>query len=713
LRQTNLIVLKIIKLMISIDKIIPLLIEKKNTVLSFLIGGILLASIISFLQPKLYKSFSRIIFDYESVNSPLLKNSGSLANEENRIYSNDNLKSTIQALIKSNNRSNFSLLNKTINQMNNSDFESTAFQNQYIQNINQSIEITSDDATTSIGITVVSKNAIETADIANTLANSFIKSSVANSKKIYLVALKNLEKRKTENRTAIQRNNRNLNEYIAKASLKSLNPNDEKLVNKIAELEAELESVELENNYSISNLEHLKSILGKEFPDVNHESFSVSSPKISNVKSLLEKVQTEKLMFSATKKVSNLNIEYPWKKLQKKFDTDSLNNVLRNLVFNLVDKDFSNIKNIVLLKNLAWKIEETNSRLNAIDFTKSIIYNLLTNLEDKFNTIPIRYIELARLVRIKKFNTKLDFKIKSKELKLKENEKNYLAEIDSITRAIIPTTSFSPNIILNLIWGFLIGLLAGILFALFSSSKTLDNIDSADDLERANYKVISQIPHFPNTSYSMLKLQTKNEISVSENKLVRSFQNIDAFLKYGNLEKEIKSILVTSSIEQEGKSLVAANIAASIASNQEKVLLIDANFIFPNLDKFFNITPSPSLPHYLFKKKSFDEIIKTTKIKNLSLITCIELSHNPTVIMTSERMKEFMNKVKSEFDYVIYDSSSISSLKETVEIAKNVDEVILIARANHTQLPDLNKTKLLLNENGINNFDVVLNDVIF
>lgn len=699
--------------MISTNKIIPLLNEKKNVILSFLAGGLLLALVISFFQPKLYKSSSRITFKFKSVNNSLLKNSGSLLNEVKKIYSKNNLKSTAQALVKKENSSNFYILNKTIEEVGDGNLESTAFQNQYIQNINNAIEIKNDETTTSIGIKVVSQSAIETAEIANALINSFTESSISNSKKTYLSALKSIEKRKTENINAIQRNNKNLHEYIANASLKSLNPSDEKLVDRIAELEAELEGVELDNNYFISHLEYLKSTLGKEFKNINPKTFSLSSPKINKIKDLFEKVRTENLMFLATQKVSGLSIKYPWRKLKRKLNADSLNNILKNLIFNLVDKDFPKTENITLLKNLAWKIEETNSNLNAIDYTKSIVYNLLTNLEDKFNTIPIRYIELARLVRIKKFNTKLDFKIKSKELKLKENEKNYLAEIDSITRAIVPTTHFSPNTTLNLILGLLGGLLAGILFALFSSSKTFDNIEFADDLESAGYKVISQIPHFPNSSYSMLKLQTKKEISVNENKLVKAFQNIEAFLKYGNLEKEIKTVLVTSSIEQEGKTLVAANIAASIANNEEKVLLIDLNFKLPGLNKFFNITSPNSLPQYLLKKKSFDEIINSTSIKNLSLITSIELTQNPAAIITSEKMKSFLNKVKDEFNYIIYDSSSICSLKETVEIAKNVDEVILVTRANQTQLPELKKAESILNENGINNFNVVLNDVIF
>jgi Mrp family chromosome partitioning ATPase len=98
-------------------------------------------------------------------------------------------------------------------------------------------------------------------------------------------------------------------------------------------------------------------------------------------------------------------------------------------------------------------------------------------------------------------------------------------------------------------------------------------------------------------------------------------------------------------------------------------------------------------------------------LRNLDIITCIEFPQNPSVIITSERMKNFMDIVKESYDFVIYDTASISSLKETVFIGQNVDETILIVRANKTKFTEISETKILLTENGITNFDIILNNV--
>jgi len=699
--------------MFETDKILALINEKKKLLISFTILGLIIGATYSFLQPKLFKATSLINFKYESVNSALFKSNGSLNNEVKRFHSNENFQCATKILLRSKNSSEFSLLNLTSEQIGNNNFESTEFQNKFIQNLKETVEVISDETTTSIGIRVVAQNANESAEIANAVVDAFSEQSIPNSKKIYLSSLRSIENRKKENLSTIQRNSNNLREYTSTATLKSLNPNDEILVDKISELEAELESVEIESNFLIAELTYLESNFNEKFSELSSQLSSINDPALNLAKLKYERTKTEDIIKLSTEKVSGLDIKYPWENNLQNVDSDLLKTDIRKSLFNIIDKDFNSIQNFNLFKNLVWKIEETKSNINAIDYSKSIIYDLLTKLEDSFNTIPIRYIELARLVRTKKFNTKLDFKIKSKEVTLKEKEENYLAEIDSINEAIIPSAHFSPTITLNIVIGLLGGLLVGIIFLIFSSSETKENIVSAGDLEKAGFKVISQVPHYGNGTSKMFNLRTKSDISVEENKLVKAFLNIDAYLKYGNLEKEIKSVLVSSSVEQEGKTLVAANIAASIASEEEKVLLVDANFRHPNLDKFFNVNISPSLPHYLFKKKSFEEIIKKTNVKNLSLITCVELTQNPAVIMKSDRMIDFINKVKNEFDYVVFDSSSICILKETVEIAKNVDEVIVVARANKTQLQQLKKTELILKEDGVINFDVVLNDAEF
>ncbi len=73
-------------------------------------------------------------------------------------------------------------------------------------------------------------------------------------------------------------------------------------------------------------------------------------------------------------------------------------------------------------------------------------------------------------------------------------------------------------------------------------------------------------------------------------------------------------------------------------------------------------------------------------------------------------MKNFMTQVESNYDYIVYDSSSLSSLRETADLAKNIDEVLLVVRANKTKLTEIINAESILNEYGVSDFNVVLND---
>ena len=74
-------------------------------------------------------------------------------------------------------------------------------------------------------------------------------------------------------------------------------------------------------------------------------------------------------------------------------------------------------------------------------------------------------------------------------------------------------------------------------------------------------------------------------------------------------------------------------------------------------------------------------------------------------------MKNFMDQVQTHYDYIIYDTCSLKSLKETATVAKFIDEIILVVRANKTKFEILSEYHSLLNEKGISDFDVILNDV--
>ncbi len=669
---------------LRIKKRAKLILGKKKLVLTFLAIGVILASIISFLLPKYYRATGSINLDSRTVNSNFLENNGSLEHEISLLKSDTITKQTTEILAR----------------------EGISVSKNDILN---SGEFSADNAATSINVSMISDDGEKSARIVNALIQNFAEFSMLNSRDRYIATLSAISEREEALNEEIQRYNAGL----GGARIPTLAPQQEQIISQIAEFESELESIELKNSLYNQQLEKLKQLLEERYPRISSSILSFESSKINNSQVKLERLEIINLLSRVQQRLRNFQIDYPW---EQNYNINNLGPAQTEFASNIeemIDVVVKNreIENVDFLKKLSKRLFENQVMVSAIDNTKLIIFNTMTDLEQNFNRIPYSIINIARQSRMQKFNNNLSLKIKTEKLRLKEIENNFYAEVESIKNATTPDSYFSPNTTLYIFLGGLLGLLGGIFVALSSNSNKIELIKSTEDLEESGYKIIAQIPSFPEGSSLIFDSLSETEKDKQDQKIINAFEGISVFLKYGSLDKPLKTILVASGQDGEGKSVVASNVAIALANSNNKVLLVDADLKHPQLNKYFRMKSTPSLAHYLFRKKELDEIIRTTNNKNLNIITCIEFPQNPAVIITSERMKNFMSQVVEDYDYVVYDTCSLSILKETAEIAKEMDEVILVVRADQSKVLEVVNAENLLKEYGINNFNVVLNDV--
>ncbi len=669
---------------LRIKKRINSVLGKKKLILTLLAIGIILASIISFLLPKYYRATGSIVLDYKTVNSNYLENSGTLAQEISLLTSDPITKQTTEILAK----------------------EGISVSKNDILN---SGEFSADNSGANINVSMVSENGEKSARIVNTLLQKFVEFSSLNSRVPYIAASKAISEREEALQEEIQRNAAGL----GGTRIPTLAVEQEQVISQIAEFESELEIIELKNGFYNQQLEKLQQLLEEKYPRISSSILSFESSKISNSKTKLQRLEIINLLSRVQQRLRNFQIEYPWEQNYNINNLESAKTEFASNIKEMIDVVVKNreVENVEYLKELSTRLFENQVMVSAIDNSKLIIFNIMTNLEGSFNRIPFSILDVARQSRMQKFNNNLSLKLKTEKLRLKDIENNFYAEVESIKNATPPDSYFSPNTTLYIFLGGFLGLLAGIFVAFFSNSNKIDLIKTTEDLEESGYKIIAQIPSFPEGSSLLFDSLSKTEKDKVDQKIYNAFDGISIFLKYGSLDKPLKTILVASGQDSEGKSVVASNVAIALANGDNKVLLVDADLKHPQLNKYFKMKSTPSLAHYLFRKKELDEIIRTTHNTNLDIITCIEFPQNPAVIITSERMKNFMSEVVKDYDYVVYDTCSLCTLKETAEIAKEMDEVILVVRANQSKILEFVNAENLLKENGVNNVNVVLNDV--
>jgi exopolysaccharide/PEP-CTERM locus tyrosine autokinase len=155
-----------------------------------------------------------------------------------------------------------------------------------------------------------------------------------------------------------------------------------------------------------------------------------------------------------------------------------------------------------------------------------------------------------------------------------------------------------------------------------------------------------------------------------------------------------RSMLVTSTFPAEGKSYVAANLAATLAlSIDEYVLLIDTDLRRPRLHRMFGYSKVQGLHEYLVGGCKLEELVLKSGIDKLSILPAGKPPRNPTELLSSSMMVKFLDEVKERYQdrFVIIDSPPSNVATEGKFLAQYVDGIIFVVMANKTPRKDIEK----------------------
>ena len=196
------------------------------------------------------------------------------------------------------------------------------------------------------------------------------------------------------------------------------------------------------------------------------------------------------------------------------------------------------------------------------------------------------------------------------------------------------------------------------------------------------------------------------------------FRNLRTNIQYMNTK--IKTLLVTSTMPEEGKSYVSANLAVTFAQAGKKVVLIDSDMRKGRLYNIFDLLPRPGLSNYLsgVVPDDFDEdkddiisYIQQTEIRHLYVITAGNVPPNPSELLISPKMTKMINDLKNLCDIIIFDSTPSLIVADPTIIARQVDSTIIVTAYNKTKMDRVEKVKEAIEKVGGNVAGVVLNQM--
>lgn len=189
-----------------------------------------------------------------------------------------------------------------------------------------------------------------------------------------------------------------------------------------------------------------------------------------------------------------------------------------------------------------------------------------------------------------------------------------------------------------------------------------------------------------------------------------AFRMLRTSLDFLGSEQPLSSLVVTSSIPSEGKSLVAANLAVVYMQSDAKVCLVDADLRRSTLTREFGCENHGGLTTALVKAKPLREVI-VNDLHGLAFVPSGPIPPNPVELLASPRMGRLMADLSSEYDMVIYDMPPLTVVADPTVVAPRTDGVLLVARAGHVRTDQVKAAHALLARNKARVLGVVLNGV--
>lgn len=188
-----------------------------------------------------------------------------------------------------------------------------------------------------------------------------------------------------------------------------------------------------------------------------------------------------------------------------------------------------------------------------------------------------------------------------------------------------------------------------------------------------------------------------------------AYRALRANLQFASLDRDLRTVLITSAGQGDGKTTVAANLGVALAEGGKHVLLVDADLRRPSVHRLFELPPAPGLSNALLHEEGELPVVATT-VPGLSILAAGDPPPNPGEFVASPRLGRLLARARSSFDVVLIDTPPVSLVADAAVLAPSVDGVLLVVSAGRTKRDLVRRAKDQLEKVGARLLGVVLNN---
>lgn len=535
-----------------------------------------------------------------------------------------------------------------------------------------------------VNVKVENKDPVQAARIANALAETFVKRNLDIKLGKSTEATDWLKKQADELEKEVNAAERALQDYKEKSGLVSLDESVNIASQALRQAQTELDRADSDASTATKLASEVKRLVE-------------SGTKIDSIMEVSSDVlikQMKQNLAEKEAKLANLLTRYKAKHpdvIQAQKDVDSYSASLQTEAQKIFDAIQNQAVLAVSKAETALQRRVAQEKIQVTLGTKRIEYEQLSR---KAQQSKLLYNNV--LARMKE--TEVAGKIKT----------NNMSVIDP---AVVPQAPIKPKTIV---------ILALVVFGGFTFSLGLaffvnyldDSIKGQDDVETyLGLPFLGYVPHIETNSIIERDLQAHLHPTSSS---AEAFRTVRAAVSLANLPEKLRTIVLTSTVPSEGKSLVASNLAIVTAQSGLKTLLVEADLRRPTVHKTFQLHSPLGIASYLQGKITrIDEIIHKTEVPNLDVICCGAIPSNPSELIGSARMQEFLVEARKQYDRLVLDCPPISAVSDPLVTSAMADGLIFVSEFNKIRREHARKTVMRVQNAGIHILGAVINNIDF
>ena len=198
-------------------------------------------------------------------------------------------------------------------------------------------------------------------------------------------------------------------------------------------------------------------------------------------------------------------------------------------------------------------------------------------------------------------------------------------------------------------------------------------------------------------------------LSDPQSAAAEAFRSLRTNIQFAGLDQTLQMLTVTSAGIDEGKSLVAANLAITMAQAEQRVILVDGDLRRPALHTLFGLQNDTGLTSMLFASADTPAPLQATSVPGLQLLASGPLPPRPADILGSRRMGEILQALRTQADVIIIDTPPVLAVSDAVVLAPRIDGVLLVMQAGRTRRDQAKQARITLEKAKAHIVGVVLN----